>query len=89
MSISPDELKFNCMKIYRLIQICRVTLICYIIDVPEDEVKKMDGSDLSYNMEQVSSNPKKENGKKVWFRGNIVRFLRLWTNFGYLCCCLS
>jgi hypothetical protein len=49
MSISPNELKIQLHeKIYRLIQykFAEYLNLLYIIDVSEDEVKKMDGSDL-------------------------------------------
>jgi hypothetical protein len=89
MSISPNELKFNCMKKYIGFNTnLQNTSICYIIDVSEDEVKKMDVLIWLY-MEQVSFLILKKRMAKVWLKINIVRFLRLWTNFGYLCCCLS
>jgi hypothetical protein len=53
-------------KIYRLIQykFAEYLNLLYIIDVSEDEVKKMDGSDLVILAEQVSFLILKENGKK-------------------------
>jgi hypothetical protein len=57
MSISPNELKIQLHeKIYRLIQykFAEYLNLLYIIDVSEDEVKKMDGSDLVILAEQVS-----------------------------------
>jgi hypothetical protein len=49
MSISPNELKIQLQeKIYRLIQykFAEYLNLLYIIDVAEDEVKKLDGSDI-------------------------------------------
>ncbi|WP_339921531.1 hypothetical protein [uncultured Flavobacterium sp.] len=71
MSISPDELKIQLHeKIYRLIQykFAEYLNLLYIIDVSEDEVKKMDGSDLVVLAEQVSFLILKREWQKVWFR---------------------
>ncbi|SDW01007.1 hypothetical protein [Flavobacterium degerlachei] len=71
MSISPSELKIQLHeKIYRLIQykFAEYLNLLYIIDVSEDEVKKMDGSDLVILAEQVSFLILKREWQKVWFR---------------------
>jgi hypothetical protein len=71
MSISPDELKIQLHeKIYRLIQykFAEYLNLLYIIDVSEEEVKKMDGSDLVVLAEQVSFLILKREWQKVWFR---------------------
>ena len=57
MSISPNELKIQLHeKIYRLIQykFAEYLNLLYIIDVAEDQVKKLDGSDISSLAEQVA-----------------------------------
>lgn len=71
LSISPDELKIQLHeKIYRLIQykFAEYLNLLYIVDVSEDEVKKMDGSDLVNLAEQVSFLILKREWQKVWFR---------------------
>lgn len=71
MSISPDELKIQLHeKTYRLIQykFAEYLNLLYIIDVSEDEVKKMDGSDLVILAEQVSFLILKREWQKVWFK---------------------
>jgi hypothetical protein len=71
MSISPNELKIQLHeKIYRLIQykFAEYLNLLYIIDVSEDEVKKMDGSDLVILAEQVSFLILKRQWQKVWFK---------------------
>ena len=71
MSISPNELKIQLHeKIYRLIQykFAEYFNLLYIIDVSEEEVKKMDGSDLVVLAEQVSFLILKREWQKVWFR---------------------
>jgi hypothetical protein len=58
MSISPNELKIQLHeKIYRLIQykFAEYLNLLYIIDVSEDEVKKMDGSDLVLASKSLSN----------------------------------
>ena len=71
MSISPDELKIQMHeKIYRLIQykFAEYLNLLYIIDVSEEEVKNMDGSDLVVLAEQVSFLILKREWQKVWFK---------------------
>jgi hypothetical protein len=45
--------------------------LLYIIDVSEEEVRNKMGTDLVLLAEQVSFNPKKENGKKCGLEINI------------------
>ena len=70
-SITPEELKIQLHeKIYRLIQ-CKFAEylnLLYIIDVAEDEVKKLDGSDLVQLAEQIAFLVLKREWQKVWFR---------------------
>jgi hypothetical protein len=71
MSVSADELKIQLHeKIYRLIQykFAEYLNLLYIIDVAEDEVKKLDGSDLVVLAEQVTFLILKREWQKVWFR---------------------
>lgn len=71
MSISPNELKIQLHeKIYRLIQykFAEYLNLLYIIDVSEEEIKKLDGSDLIALAEQVAFLILKREWQKVWFR---------------------
>lgn len=71
MSTTPHELKVQLHeKIYRLIQykFAEYLNLLYIIDVPEDQVKKLDGSDLAALSEQVAFLILKREWQKVWFR---------------------
>ena len=71
MSISPNELKIQLHeKIYRLIQykFAEYLNLLYIIDVPEDQVKKLDGSDIVILSEQVTYLILRREWQKVWFR---------------------
>lgn len=57
MSIAPEELKIQLHeKIYRLIQykFAEYLNLLYIIDVPENEIKQLDGSDIVELAGQVS-----------------------------------
>lgn len=70
-STSPHELKVQLHeKIYRLIQykFAEYLNLLYIIDVPEDQVKKLDGSDILELSEQVAFLVLKREWMKVWFR---------------------
>ena len=71
LSPNPDELKVQLHeKIYRLIQ-CKFAEylnLLYVIDVPENEIKKLDGSDLVVLSEQVAFLVLKREWMKVWFR---------------------
>ena len=71
MSISPNELKIELHeKIYRLIQykFAEYLNLLYIIDVSEDQIKKLDGSDLVVLAEHVAFLILKREWQKVWFR---------------------
>ena len=71
MSISPTELKIQLHeKIYRLIQykFAEYLNLLYIIDVAEDQIKKLDGSDIIALSEQVAFLILKREWQKVWFR---------------------
>jgi len=75
MSISPNELKIQLQeKIYRLIQykFAEYLNLLYIIDVAEDEVKKLDGSDIVELSGQVAFLILKREWQKVWFRNKYV-----------------
>lgn len=70
-SITPEELKIQLHeKIYRLIQhkFAEYLNLLYIIDVSEDEIKKLDGSDLVVLAEEVSFLILKREWQKVWFK---------------------
>lgn len=70
-STTPEELKVQLHeKIYRLIQykFAEYLNLLYIIDVPEDQVKKLDGSDIMELSEQVAFLILKREWMKVWFR---------------------
>ena len=70
-SISPEELKIQLHeKIYRMIQykFAEYLNLLYIIDVSEDEIKKLDGSDLVILAENVAFLILKREWQKVWFR---------------------
>jgi hypothetical protein len=71
LSTKPEELKVQLQeKIYRLIQykFAEYLSLLYIVDVPEDQVKKLDGSDIMELSEQVSFLILKREWMKVWFR---------------------
>jgi hypothetical protein len=42
--------------------------LLYIVDVPEDQVKKLDGSDIAELAKQVAFLVLKREWMKVWFR---------------------
>lgn len=70
-STSPEELKIQLHeKVYRLIQysFSEFLNLLYIIDVAEDQVKKLDGSDLIELSKEVSFLILKREWQKVWFR---------------------
>jgi hypothetical protein len=70
-STTPHELKVQLHeKIYRLIQykFAEYLNLLYIIDVPEETIKQLDGSDLVELSEQVSFLILKREWMKVWFR---------------------
>ncbi|MBG6110809.1 hypothetical protein H4V97_002167 [Flavobacterium sp. CG_23.5] len=71
LSISPAELKLQLHdKIYRLIEykFAEYLNLLYIIDVSEEQIKKLDGSDLVVLAEQVAFLILKREWQKVWFR---------------------
>nr|WP_315194872.1 hypothetical protein [uncultured Flavobacterium sp.] len=71
LSISPEELKIQLHeKIYRMIQykFAEYLNLLYIIDVSEEQIKKLDGSDLVVLAEDVSFLILKREWQKVWFR---------------------
>ncbi|PXY45591.1 hypothetical protein [Flavobacterium hydrophilum] len=71
LSIVPGELKIQLHeKIYRMIQykFAEYLNLLYIIDVPENEIKQLDGSDLVVLAEEVSFLILKREWQKVWFR---------------------
>jgi hypothetical protein len=57
-------------KIYRLIQykFAEYLNLLYIIDVPENQVRQLDGSDILELSKQVSFLILKREWQKVWFR---------------------
>lgn len=70
-SISPEELKIQMHgKIFRLIQykFAEYLNLLYIIDVSEDQIKKLDGSDLVILSENVAFLILKREWQKVWFK---------------------
>lgn len=70
-SILPFEFKNRIHeKILFLIQhkFAEYLNLLYIIDVPENEIKKLDGSDLVQLAEQVAFLVLKREWQKVWFR---------------------
>ena len=71
LSTSPNDLKIQLHeKVYRLIQykFAEYLNLLYIIDVPEDQIKQLDGSDISELSKQVSFLILKREWMKVWFR---------------------
>ncbi|MFA9192069.1 hypothetical protein AAGV28_11885 [Flavobacterium sp. FZUC8N2.13] len=73
LSISPDDLKIQLHeKVYRLIQykFAEYLNLLYVIDVSEEVIKKLDGSDLVILAEDVAFLILKREWQKVWFRNN-------------------
>lgn len=71
LSTKPNELKIQLHeKIYRMIQykFAEYLNLLYIIDVAEDQIKKLDGSDISELSGQVAFLILKREWQKVWFR---------------------
>jgi len=69
--ISPIQLKIGVQeKIYNLIQhkFAEYLNLLYIIDVPEKDIKSLDGSDIAELSEQVAFLVLKREWQKVWFR---------------------
>jgi hypothetical protein len=72
-STTPQELKVPLHeKIYRLIQYKYAELLnlLYIIDVPEENIKQLDGSDTVELSEQIAFLVLKREWMKVWFRNH-------------------
>lgn len=70
-STKPDELKIQLQeKIFRMLyhRFAEYLNLLYIIDVPEKDIKALDGSDLSVLAEAVSFLVLKREWQKVWFR---------------------
>lgn len=70
-STSPYELKVQLHeKIYRLIQYKYTELLnlLYIIDVPEDNIKQLQGMDTAELSEQIAYLILRREWMKVWFR---------------------
>lgn len=73
-SIFPFEFKNLVQeKIYKLIQykFAEYLNLLYIIDVSEEQIKKLDGSDLVELSEQVAFLVLKREWQKVWFRNRM------------------
>jgi hypothetical protein len=69
--ITPINLKLGLHdKVYRLIQqkFAEYLNLLYIIDVPEKEIKQLNGGDLFELAEQVAYLILKREWQKVWFR---------------------
>lgn len=70
-SVLPFEFKTKIQeKVLYLIQhkFTEYLNLLYIIDVPEDQIKKLDGSDLDQLTEHVTFLILKREWQKVWFR---------------------
>jgi len=68
---SPINLKLGLQdKIYRLIQhkFAEYLNLLYIIDVPEKDIKALNGNDIAELAEQVAFLILKREWQKVWFR---------------------
>ena len=71
LSTTPNDLKVQLHeKIYRLIQykFAEYLNLLYIIDVSEEKIKELDGSDLVVLAEEVAFLILKREWQKVWFR---------------------
>ena len=71
LDIFPFELKLLIQeKIIKLInyKFAEYLNLLYIIDVPEDQIKKLDGSDVFKLSEDVTFLILKREWQKVWFR---------------------
>jgi len=74
-STSPEELKIQLHeKVYRLIQyrFAEYLNLLYIIDVPENDVKSLDGSDIAELSRQVAFLILRREWQKVWFRNKFA-----------------
>lgn len=73
INIQPEDLKTALHeKIYRLIQykFAEYLNLLYIVDVPEEQIKQLDGSDISELAAQVAFLVLKREWMKVWFRNH-------------------
>ena len=73
-STLPHEMKIQLHeKVYQLIQykFAEYLNLLYIVDVSEEQVKKLDGSDLILLSEQVAFLILKREWIKVWFRNRL------------------
>ena len=73
-SILPEELKIQLHeKIYRMIQykFAEYLNLLYIIDVPENQIKKLNGADLVILAENVTFLILTREWQKVWFRNKL------------------
>jgi len=71
ISMAPIDLKIQLHeKIYKLIQhkFAEYLNLLYIIDVSEEQIKRLDGSDVLELAEQVTFLILKREWQKVWFR---------------------
>jgi hypothetical protein len=71
LDILPIDLKNQLHeKIYKLIQykFAEYLNLLYIVDVSEEQIKKLDGSDIAELSAQVSFLVLKREWQKVWFR---------------------
>lgn len=74
LSTSPHQLKVQLHeKVYHLIQFKYAELLnlLYIIDVPEENIKQLDGSDTVELSEQIAFLILKREWMKVWFRNQM------------------
>ncbi|WP_264511482.1 hypothetical protein [Flavobacterium sp. N1719] len=72
-STTPHELKIQLHeKVFRLIQhkYAELLNLLYIIDVPEDNLKQLDGTDTVELAEQIAFLILKREWMKVWFRAH-------------------
>lgn len=73
-STTPYELRVQLTeKVYRLLQysFAEYLNLLYIIDVPETDIKALDGSDLGELSGQVAFLILKREWQKVWFRNRL------------------
>jgi len=71
VEITPISLKLAIQdKVYNLIQhkFAEYLNLLYIIDVPEKEIKSLNGNDIAELAEQVAFLVLKREWQKVWFR---------------------
>lgn len=74
LSTSPQDLKVQLHeKIYRLIQFkfAEYLNLLYIIDVSEEQIKKLDGTDVVGLSQDVAFLILKREWQKVWFRNKL------------------